>query len=106
MNFHIPIQQTYLYILLHILYLLLINTFGTGVVSDEKIEKLVLKHFDLTPYGIIASLDLLRPIYFPTSCYGHFGREDVVFPWEKLGKKDALEQDSYVLNAKSRVSAL
>ena len=84
----------------------LINTFGTGVISDENIEKLVLKNFDLTPYGIIASLDLLRPIYLPTSCYGHFGREDVVFPWEKLDKRDALGQDSFVLNAKSKVSAL
>jgi len=66
----------------------------------------VLKNFDLTPYGIIASLDLLRPIYLPTSCYGHFGREDVVFPWEKLDKRDVLGQDSFVLNAKSKVSAL
>jgi S-adenosylmethionine synthetase len=61
-----------------------INTFGTGAVSDEKIAQLVEKYFDFTPKGIIEQLDLRRPIYKKTAAYGHFGREDESFSWEKL----------------------
>lgn len=67
-----------------------INTFGSGKLSDESIVQLVRQHFDLSPYGIIRMLDLLRPIYKPTAAYGHFGREDGDFPWEKTDKKELL----------------
>ena len=67
-----------------------INTFGTGKLPDEKIEDLVAEHFDLRPKGLIAMLDLKRPIYRDTAAYGHFGREDPNFTWEKTDKADAL----------------
>jgi S-adenosylmethionine synthetase len=69
-----------------------IDTFGTGQLPDSEIEKLVRKTFDLTPTGIITSLDLRRPIYRQTAAYGHFGREDVTFPWEKLDKTEELKK--------------
>jgi len=62
---------------------LMVNTFGTGKVSDEKIVDLIGKHFDLRPKGIIQTLNLLRPIYTKTAAYGHFGREEPEFTWEK-----------------------
>ncbi|MEN9428303.1 MAG: hypothetical protein RLZZ220_2652, partial [Pseudomonadota bacterium] len=65
---------------------LMVETFGTGKVSDEKIVELVQRHFDLRPKGIIAALDLLRPIYSRTAAYGHFGREEVDFTWETTDK--------------------
>ncbi len=65
-----------------------IETFGTGSVPHEKLEALVRRHFDLTPYGIRRMLDLHRPIYRATAAYGHFGRE--AFPWEQTDKADAL----------------
>jgi len=65
-------------------------TFGTGKVDDEKIKQLILKHFDLRPKAIIQHLDLLRPIYQKTASYGHFGREDADFTWEKTDKADIL----------------
>lgn len=68
-----------------------INTFGTGVIGDEKIIDLVREHFDLRPKGLVAMLDLLRPIYLKTAAYGHFGREDADFTWEKTDKADALK---------------
>ncbi len=61
-----------------------VNTFGTGVYSDEKITKIVLDNFDLRPKGIIQTLNLLQPIYEQTAAYGHFGREDINVPWEKV----------------------
>ena len=64
----------------------MINTFGTGRVSDELITELVLRHFDLRPKGIIKMLDLLRPIYEKTAAYGHFGREEPEFTWEATDK--------------------
>lgn len=67
-----------------------INTFGTGKLSDEKIEDLVAEHFDLRPKGLIAMLDLKRPIYRDTAAYGHFGREEPNFTWEKTDKADTL----------------
>ncbi|MBF0522623.1 MAG: methionine adenosyltransferase [Candidatus Omnitrophica bacterium] len=70
----------------------MVETYGTGVVSDEKLEKLVRKHFDLTPRGIIQSLDLLKPHYQKTASYGHFGRSD--FNWEKTNKAEALKKDA------------
>jgi len=68
-----------------------VNTFGTGKVSDEKIIELIRKHFDLRPRGIISMLDLQRPIYKPTAAYGHFGREEANFTWERTDKAAALK---------------
>ena len=67
------------------------DTFGTGIVSDEELATMISEHFDLTPEGIIKSLDLRRPIYKQTAAYGHFGRTDVELPWEKLDKADELK---------------
>jgi S-adenosylmethionine synthetase len=66
----------------------LVDTFGTGKISEDKITELVLEHFDLTPYGIKETLQLERPIYRPTAAYGHFGREE--FSWERTDKADDL----------------
>jgi len=70
------------------------TTYGTGKVSDEKIEQLIAKHFDLRPKGIIQMLDLLRPIYQKTAAYGHFGRNEPEFSWEKTDKAEALAADA------------
>ena len=67
-----------------------INTFGTGKISDEKIEALVKEHFDLRPKGLIDMLDLKRPIFLPTASYGHFGRLEDSFPWERTDRADRL----------------
>jgi S-adenosylmethionine synthetase len=72
------------------------TTFGTGVISDEKIEALIAKHFDLRPKGIVQMLDLLRPIYKKTAAYGHFGRSEAGFTWEKTDKAAALAADAGV----------
>lgn len=69
-----------------------VDTFGTGVIGDEKIAKLVREHFELTPSGITRSLDLLKPIYRPTASYGHFGRDDLDLPWERTDKAETLKQ--------------
>ncbi|MBL8447604.1 MAG: methionine adenosyltransferase [Zoogloeaceae bacterium] len=69
---------------------LMVNTFGTGKVSEDLIVELIGKHFDLRPKGIIASLDLLRPIYSKTAAYGHFGRDEPEFTWENTDKATAL----------------
>ncbi|HEX4023340.1 MAG TPA: methionine adenosyltransferase [Steroidobacteraceae bacterium] len=74
----------------------MVTTFGTSKLSDEKLEELVLKHFDLRPKGIIQMLDLLRPIYQKTAAYGHFGREDADFTWEKTDRAQALAADAGV----------
>jgi len=68
----------------------LVETFGTGVVSDEKIAELVTAHFDLRPAAIIQHLNLRRPIYQQTASYGHFGRPDLDLPWEKTNKAEEL----------------
>ncbi len=68
----------------------LIETFGTGKIADDKIAELVHHHFDLRPYGIGQMLDLVRPIYRKTAAYGHFGREEVEFTWERTDKAEAL----------------
>ncbi len=69
-----------------------IETFGTGKVAEDKLTALVREHFDLRPRGLIRMLDLLRPIYTATAAYGHFGREDTDFTWEKTDRADALRQ--------------
>jgi S-adenosylmethionine synthetase len=66
-----------------------VNTFGTGKISEEKILHLIREKFDLRPKGLIAMLDLLKPIYRETAAYGHFGREQ--FPWEKIDKIEELK---------------
>lgn len=70
---------------------ILINTHGTGKVSDEKLVELVREHFDLRPAGIIKMLDLRRPIYKQTAAYGHFGRTDIDLPWERTDKVETLK---------------
>jgi len=72
----------------------LVDTFGTGKIADDKIGKLVEKHFDLRPKGIIHALDLLRPIYLKTAAYGHFGRDEPEFTWEATDKAAALKADA------------
>ena len=69
---------------------IMIDTFGTGTMPEDEIIKLVRKHFSLTPKGIIEMLDLRRPIYLKTAAYGHFGREEETFTWEKRDKVDEL----------------
>ena len=71
-----------------------IKTFDTEKISKEKITALVDEHFDLTPFGIMNMLDLLQPIYQKTAAYGHFGREDEDFPWEKTNKAEDLKSHS------------
>ena len=70
----------------------LVNTFGTGKCSDEELMALVLKNFDMRPKAIIDHLQLLRPIYRKTAVFGHFGREDMDFPWEKTDKAEELKK--------------
>src|SRR5512144_81325 len=72
----------------------MVTTFGTGKVSDERLEALVRQHFDLRPKGIVQMLDLLRPIYEKTASYGHFGRNEPEFTWEKTDKAAALAADA------------
>jgi S-adenosylmethionine synthetase len=69
---------------------LFVETFGTGTVADDVLEKAITTVFDLRPGAIVRDLDLLRPIYAPTAAYGHFGRTDVELPWERLDRVDAL----------------
>jgi len=71
-----------------------VDTFGTSEHDADRLSKLVYKHFDLTPRGIIESLDLLRPIYRATAYHGHFGREDAGFPWERTDRAEALRRDA------------
>ena len=70
---------------------IMVDTFGTGKLSDEKLVEIIREHFDLRPAGIIKILDLRRPIYKQTAAYGHFGRTDLDLPWEKLDKVDVLK---------------
>ncbi|CCQ95735.1 S-adenosylmethionine synthetase [[Clostridium] ultunense Esp] len=74
-----------------------IDTFGTGRIGEEELVKLVRKHFDLRPAGMIKMLDLRRPIYKQTAAYGHFGRPDLDLPWERTDKADLLQQDASML---------
>ena len=69
----------------------MVDTFGTGKLSDKKLEEIVRENFDLRPAGIIKMLDLRRPVYKQTAAYGHFGRNDLDLPWEKLDKTEILK---------------
>ncbi|GBF30448.1 S-adenosylmethionine synthase [bacterium MnTg04] len=71
-----------------------IDSFGTGKVSEERLIQLVREHFALTPFGIVEMLDLLRPIYKATAAYGHFGREDADFSWERTDKAEVLKMEA------------
>ncbi|MCI9346172.1 MAG: methionine adenosyltransferase [Lachnospiraceae bacterium] len=71
---------------------IMVDTFGTGKIADDKLVEIVRENFDLRPAGIIKMLDLRRPIYKQTAAYGHFGRNDLDLPWEKLDKVDALKK--------------
>ncbi len=73
---------------------LAVETFGTGVISEDQIVSLIHKHFDMRPAAIIRDLDLRRPIYKQVAAYGHFGRNDLDVPWEKTDKADALRRDA------------
>jgi S-adenosylmethionine synthetase len=72
----------------------MVNTFGTGKMSDGKLLELVKKHFDLRPKAIISHLDLLRPIYRKTAVFGHFGRDDSDFTWERTDRAEILRKDA------------
>jgi S-adenosylmethionine synthetase len=78
-----------------------VETFGTGVATEEELLELVRRHFDLRPGAIIASMKLMRPIYRPTAAYGHFGRDDLGVPWELTNRVEALRADAPV-TARSR----
>lgn len=67
-----------------------VETFGTNHIDEKKIMQLILQHFDLRPHAIIQQLNLLQPIYAKTAAYGHFGREDIIFPWENTDKVEQL----------------
>ncbi len=69
---------------------IMVDTFGTGTLSNEKLVNLIRENFDLTPRGIIKELNLLRPIYLKTAAYGHFGRKEEEFTWERTDKAKAL----------------
>jgi S-adenosylmethionine synthetase len=71
----------------------MLSTFGTGKIADDRLEGLVRRHFDLRPKGIVQMLDLLRPIYRKTAAYGHFGRELPEFTWERTDRAEALAAD-------------
>ena len=71
---------------------LMVSTNGTATIAEDRIEALIREHFDLRPKGIIEDLDLLRPIYQPTAAYGHFGRDEDGFPWERTDKSAALRE--------------
>jgi S-adenosylmethionine synthetase len=71
-----------------------VETFGTGVATEEELLELVRRHFDLRPGAIIANMKLLRPIYRPTAAYGHFGRDDLGVPWELTNRVEALRADA------------
>ena len=70
------------------------DTFGTGCISDTEIEELITKHFELRPAGIIDMLSLRNPIYKQTAVYGHFGRQEADFPWERIDKAEILRKDA------------
>ena len=72
----------------------MVDTFGTGEVSNEALSGLIRKHFDLRPKGIVTMLDLLRPIYQKTAACGHFGRDDPDFTWEATDRADLLKSDA------------
>ena len=82
---------------------IMVESFGTGAIADDKIEEIVRATFDLRPAAIIADLDLRRPIYRQTAAYGHFGRTDLDLPWERTDKVDLLQSAAGVSMAGLRV---
>jgi S-adenosylmethionine synthetase len=72
----------------------MVDTYGTGKVSESNLVRLIKKHFQLTPKGMIEILDLRRPIYLKTAAYGHFGRTEPEFTWERLDKVEDLKRDA------------
>jgi S-adenosylmethionine synthetase len=79
-----------------------VNTFGTGIIPDERFTELVRENFQLTPRGIIDTLKLQRPIYRRTAAFGHFGRNEEAFTWEATDKADALRDQAATAAAKGR----
>jgi S-adenosylmethionine synthetase len=79
-----------------------VNTFGTGKLPEEKISELIRKHFPLKPADIISELRLRRPIYRKTASYGHFGRNDPDFTWERLDKVDILKKEASILGVEHK----
>ena len=73
---------------------IMVDSFGTAKISEDKIKELIQAHFDLSPKGMIKTLDLLRPVYKKTACYGHFGRMEKEFTWERVDKAEALRKDA------------
>ncbi|TEU04236.1 MAG: methionine adenosyltransferase [Candidatus Aminicenantes bacterium] len=73
---------------------IMVDSFGTAKISEDKIKELIQAHFDLSPKGMIRTLDLLRPVYKKTACYGHFGRTEKEFTWERVDKAKALRKDA------------
>ena len=71
---------------------IMVDTFGTGKISDESLVEIIRREFDLRPAGIIQMLDLRRPIYKQTAAYGHFGRDDINLPWERLDRVEELKK--------------
>ena len=78
---------------------LMVNTFGTHKINENNIVALIREHFDLRPKAIIQTLNLLQPIYRASAAYGHFGREDVQFPWENTDKAEAIRDAAGLTNA-------
>jgi S-adenosylmethionine synthetase len=76
---------------------IMVDTLGTGKVSESSLIKLIKDNFELTPQGMIKALDLLRPIYRKTACYGHFGRPEPEFSWERTDKTEKLKKQSRCL---------
>ena len=74
-----------------------LETFGTGQLDDTKIVEIIQEHFDLRPGAIIRDLGLRRPIFQPTASYGHYGRDDLDLPWERLGRLESIQAASGVL---------
>ena len=72
----------------------MVDTFGTGKIADEKLAEITAKLFDLTPAGIIFTLDLRRPIYKQVAAYGHFGRTDIDLPWEKTDRVEDFKKEA------------
>ena len=81
---------------------IMVDTFGTGKISRDKLTALVRRHFDLTPYGLREMLDLVRPIYQKTAAYGHFGREEPQFTWERTDRAAALAADAGLKSARKK----
>jgi S-adenosylmethionine synthetase len=83
-----------------------VETFGTGRISDEDLERLVREHFDLRPYAITTMLDLVRPIYKTTAAYGHFGREEAQFTWERTNKTELLRDAAGLTQPNNKIAGV